>query len=59
MADNDAGILDAGSEGKSSAQQFADIMAQNELLAKENRLLDSYLHRRAQGVNWDELKVPF
>lgn len=29
------------------AQQFAEIMQQNELLAKENRLFDSFLQRNA------------
>lgn len=27
-------------------EEFSDIMVQNELLAKENRLFDSYLHRK-------------
>lgn len=32
------------------SQQFAEIMQQNELLAKENRLFDSFLQRNASLV---------
>jgi len=34
---------------------FSDIMLQNELLAKENRLMDSFLHRKAGDINFNEL----
>lgn len=37
-------------------QQFSEVMLQNELLAKENRLLDSYLHRKVGDINWEELE---
>ncbi len=43
-------------ENSSINQQFSEIMLQNELLAKENRLLDSYLHRKVGDVNWDEIE---
>lgn len=36
-------------------ESFSDIMLQNDLLAKENRLMDSYLHREAGDVNFTEL----
>lgn len=36
--------------------QFNDYMVQNELLAKENRLMDSYLHRKAGDLNWEEVQ---
>lgn len=36
-------------------QSFNETMQHNELLAKENRLMDSYLHRKAGDVNFNEL----
>lgn len=36
-------------------QMFNELMNQNELLAKENRLFDSYLQRKVGEVNWDEI----
>jgi chromosome segregation ATPase len=36
-------------------QSFNETMQHNELLAKENRLFDSYLHRKAGDVNFNEL----
>lgn len=38
-----------------TSMSFPDIMMQNELLAKENRLMDSYLHRKAGDINFNEL----
>lgn len=38
-----------------NSMSFPDIMMQNELLAKENRLMDSYLHRKAGDINFNEL----
>lgn len=45
------------SSEKSTLQRFSDVMIKNELIAKENRLMMSYLHRKADGqdVNWDDL----
>lgn len=44
-------------EDKTTKQLFADVMTQNELLAKENRLMDSYLFRKTGAeVNWDDLQ---
>lgn len=37
-------------------QKFSDTMIQNEVIAKENRLLDSYIHRKVGDINWDELQ---
>lgn len=42
---------------KNILQRFSDVMVQNELLAKENRLMDSYLHRKAgPEISWEDLQ---
>jgi len=35
--------------------QFSDFMLENEMYAKENRLMDSYLHREAGNLNWEDV----
>lgn len=47
----------AGMDAAQINQQFGEVMLQNELYAKENRLLDSYLYRKAGDVeDWEELE---
>lgn len=41
--------MDNQEEDSNVVQQFSDVMSQNDLLSKENRLLESFLRRHAQG----------
>lgn len=43
-----------GADVEPDAARFAELMQENELLAKENRLFDSYLHRYEQNQTEDE-----
>lgn len=48
----------AADDSAALAQQYAELMAQNDLLVKENRLFDSFIQRSAEGKGIEHDRSP-